>query len=72
MDKVELTETDVFILIDQSGSMTKQDAAESTLKRWDSLKEIVMSHLDMILNKKDSQQEKVCDSIYLDLFSEAS
>jgi hypothetical protein len=60
---------DVFILIDQSGSMTKQDAADSTLKRWDSLKEIVMSHVDMILDKKDSQQEKICDSIYLDLFS---
>ncbi|MDZ8034957.1 AAA-like domain-containing protein [Nostoc sp. DedSLP04] len=60
---------DVFILIDQSGSMTKQDAADSTLKRWDSLKEIVMSHVDMILDKKDSQQGKICDSIYLDLFS---
>jgi von Willebrand factor type A domain len=60
---------DVFILIDQSGSMTKQDAADSTLKRWDSLKEIVMSHVDMILDQKDSQQEKICDSIYLDLFS---
>lgn len=60
---------DVFILIDQSGSMTKQDAADSNLKRWDSLKEIVMSHADMILDQKDSQQEKICDSIYLDLFS---
>ncbi|MBD2447892.1 AAA-like domain-containing protein [Nostoc sp. FACHB-152] len=60
---------DVFILIDQSGSMTKQDAADSNLKRWDSLKEIVMSHVDMILSEKNSQQEKICDSIYLDLFS---
>lgn len=60
---------DVFLLIDQSGSMTKQDAADSNLKRWDSLKEIVMSHVDMILAQEDSHLGKICSSIYLDLFS---
>ncbi|MFB2974509.1 AAA-like domain-containing protein [Aerosakkonema sp. BLCC-F183] len=60
---------DVFMLIDQSGSMTKRDA-DGNMKRWDSLKEIVMSHVDAILSKESEEDmEKICDVINIALFS---
>ncbi|WP_071188220.1 VWA domain-containing protein [Trichormus sp. NMC-1] len=58
---------DVFILIDQSGSMTKRDT-EGRMRRWDSLKEQVMSHVDSILNY-EVNGVKISNSIRISLFS---
>jgi von Willebrand factor type A domain len=62
-----ISNRDVFILLDRSGSMTKADT-EGKLKRWDSLKEQVMSHVDRILSY-DVDGEKICSSIQIFLFS---
>ncbi|MUG97159.1 VWA domain-containing protein [Scytonema sp. UIC 10036] len=59
----ELHNRNVFLLIDQSGSMAKQDAANSDLSRWDSLREMVMGHVNSIFKKK------ITDSISICLFS---
>jgi DNA-binding Xre family transcriptional regulator len=59
----EIYNRDVFLLIDQSGSMCKQDAADSDLSRWESLQEMVMSHVDRIL------RGKISDFVSIFLFS---
>ncbi|MEH2051528.1 NB-ARC domain-containing protein [Nostoc sp.] len=59
----QLYNRDVFILIDQSFSMSKKDVAGSDLTRWDSLKELVMSDVNLIL------KQKIADSISLCFFS---
>jgi von Willebrand factor type A domain len=58
---------DVFVLLDQSGSMTKPDT-EGKLKRWDSLREQVMSHVDRIVSY-NVDGENICSSIKIFLFS---
>lgn len=58
---------DVFILIDQSGSMTTPDA-EGGMRRWDSLRELIMSHVDSIL-RHEVNGAKICSSMRISLFS---
>lgn len=58
---------DVHILIDQSGSMTKRDA-EGRMRRWDSLREQVMSNVDSILSYENAG-EKICEYVRIFLFS---
>ncbi|MFN6559368.1 MAG: NB-ARC domain-containing protein [Nostoc sp. ChiSLP01] len=59
----QLYKRDVFMLIDQSFSMSKKDVVGSDLTRWDSLRELVMSDANRIL------KQNISDSISLYLFS---
>lgn len=63
-----ITKTDIFMLIDQSGTMHKRDKGGE--KRWDSLQEIVAKDVDRLLNATDSAGDKISDRIKLYLFNQ--
>jgi len=57
----------VFMLIDQSGSMKKKDGGERT--RWERLQEEIEGYLSVIIDKRDPSGQKICDSIEVATFN---
>jgi hypothetical protein len=64
---------DVFMLIDQSGSMTQKDADTGDQTRYQYLQEVVQGHVAQILSAGQEQQQasrpKICDEISVYFFS---
>jgi DNA-binding CsgD family transcriptional regulator len=64
---------DVFILIDQSGSMTQKDADTGDQTRYQYLQEVVQGHVGQILSVGQEQRgtlrQKICDEISIYFFS---
>jgi hypothetical protein len=64
---------DVFILIDQSGSMVRKDTDTGNQNRYDYLKEIVEGHINSILSENNESGgksgQKICDFISVYFFS---
>ncbi|MCT7976858.1 AAA-like domain-containing protein [Laspinema olomoucense] len=64
---------DVFILIDQSASMTRKDAVTGHQSRYEYLQEIVEGHINSILSETSDPTakagEKICDSVSVFFFS---
>jgi len=59
---------DVFILIDQSGSMVRKDADTGEQTRYQYLEEVIEGHINSILSETTGQ-EKICDSVSVYFFS---
>lgn len=64
---------DVFILIDQSGSMTQQDAVTGDQTRYQYLQEVVQGHVGQILSVGREQRgaigQTICEQVVLYFFS---
>jgi hypothetical protein len=64
---------DVFMLIDQSGSMTQKDADTGDQTRYQYLQEVVQGHVAQILSAGQEQRgasgQKICDEISVYFFS---
>lgn len=64
---------DVFILIDQSGSMTQKDADTGEQTRYQYLQEVVQGHVAQILSagqeQRSASKQKICDEIFVYFFS---
>lgn len=64
---------DVFILIDQSGSMTQKDADTGDQTRYQYLQEVVQGHVAQILSAGEEDPEalgqNICDEIFVYFFS---
>ena len=64
---------DVFILIDQSGSMTQKDADTGDQTRYQYLQEVVQGHVAQILSagqeQRGASRQKICDEIFVYFFS---
>lgn len=64
---------DVFILVDQSGSMTQKDADTGNQTRYQYLQEVVQGHVAQILSAglepPKAAQQKICDEIFIYFFS---
>lgn len=62
-DSFKLLENhDIYMLIDYSASMTAEDAI-GEMKRWDSLRELIIGHVNQIL-----ENTNICSSISVHLF----
>ena len=59
---------EVFILIDQSGSMVRKDGDTGDQTRYEYLAEIVEGHINRILSPHSSEQ-KICDRLSVYFFS---
>lgn len=59
---------DVFILIDQSGSMVLEDADTGDESRYEYLYEVLLGHVNSILNAR-SGEDKICDRVSVYFFS---
>ncbi|MBD1940596.1 AAA-like domain-containing protein [Microcoleus sp. FACHB-68] len=61
---------DVFILIDQSASMSLKDVG-SNKSRWQQMEELVMGHVGQILTRrpKDNPDLKVCEEVAITTFN---
>lgn len=61
---------DVFILIDQSASMSLKDVGGDRT-RWQQMEELVMGHIGQILNRrpKDNANIKVCEEVTVTTFN---
>lgn len=59
---------DVFILIDQSGSMVRKDADTGEQTRYQYLEEVIEGHINSILSETTGQ-EKICESVSVYFFS---
>ncbi|MGB7440364.1 MAG: VWA domain-containing protein [Coleofasciculaceae cyanobacterium] len=68
MPSHKICNRDVFILVDQSGSMTRKDSETGGMVRWDFIKELLEGHIFRILRTKVGE-EKICDDIILTFFS---
>jgi len=64
---------DVFILIDQSGSMVRKDEDTGKQSRYEYLAEVVEGHVAAILGKRqysgNESSRRICDRIHLYFFS---
>lgn len=60
---------DVFLLIDQSGSMVRKDQATGGKIRWKFLPEPIEGHVYRILNETGLDGQKICDEIVATCFS---
>jgi hypothetical protein len=64
---------DVFILIDQSGSMNQRDADTGDQTRYEYLQEVVQGHVAQILSagrvQRGASEQKICDEIFVYFFS---
>jgi len=60
---------DVFLLIDQSGSMVRKDQATGGKIRWKFLPEPLEGHVYRILNETGLEGQKICDEIVATCFS---
>lgn len=58
---------DVFMLLDQSGSMVRTDGREN--KRWKLLEERVMAHVDAIFEAGKEKGEPICEEIVITTFN---
>ncbi|NES72765.1 MAG: RNA polymerase subunit sigma-70 [Okeania sp. SIO2D1] len=70
-DPFSLYNRDVFILVDQSGSMVRKDGDTGTQTRYEYLAEIVEGHASRILSYTTPDQEgrKICDRLSMLFFS---
>ncbi|MBE9126240.1 MULTISPECIES: LuxR C-terminal-related transcriptional regulator [unclassified Coleofasciculus] len=66
---------DVFILIDQSGSMVRKDSDTRNQTRYEYLAEVVEGHIAAILSAgseaKNQSGAKICDRVFVYFFSRA-
>lgn len=60
---------DVFILVDQSGSMVRRDPELNNNIRWKALPEVIEGHVYRILNETSLDGQKICEEIALTFFS---
>ncbi|NEP58586.1 MAG: hypothetical protein F6K31_16470 [Symploca sp. SIO2G7] len=60
---------DVFLLIDQSGSMVRKDQATGNKIRWKFLPEPLEGHVYRILNETGLDGQKICEEIVATCFS---
>jgi len=60
---------DVFLLIDQSGSMVRKDQATGGKIRWKFLPEAIEGHVYRILNETGLDGQKICEEIVMTCFS---
>lgn len=68
MPSPKICNRDVFILVDQSGSMTRKDSETGGMIRWDFIKELLEGHIFRILRTKVGEKT-ICDDIILTFFS---
>ena len=60
----------VYMLIDQSGSMSRTDALYNDKRRWNAIAESIEGHVYKILSQKDiMKDQKICDEIIVTFFS---
>jgi len=60
----------VFVLIDQSGSMTLDDGKSKT--RWERLQEEIVGHLAAIFKERDKKtKESICESVIVSTFNKS-
>ncbi|MEQ8467279.1 VWA domain-containing protein [Coleofasciculus sp. E1-EBD-02] len=69
MPSKKLFNRDVFMLIDQSGSMVRRDPEFNNNIRWKVLPEVIEGHVYRILNETSLDGDKVCEEIALTFFS---
>ncbi|MBP0017891.1 MAG: AAA-like domain-containing protein [Cyanobacteria bacterium SBLK] len=69
MPSSKIYNRDVYMLIDQSGSMVKRDDVFNKKRRWEAIPEVIESHVYNILNHQGMNGEKICDEITITLFS---
>lgn len=69
MPSPKIYNRDVFILIDQSGSMVRRDAEFNNQIRWKGIQEVIEGHVYRILDETGLDEEKICDEIVLTFFS---
>ncbi|NET58775.1 MAG: hypothetical protein F6K47_22290, partial [Symploca sp. SIO2E6] len=69
MASIKIFNRDVFLLIDQSGSMVKKDQATGGKMRWKFLPEVIQGHVFQILNETGLDGQKICDVISITCFS---
>ncbi|MBE9129927.1 MULTISPECIES: VWA domain-containing protein [unclassified Coleofasciculus] len=69
MPSKKLFHRDVFILIDQSGSMVRRDAELNNTIRWKALPEVIEGHVYRLLNETSIDGDKICSEIVLTFFS---
>ncbi len=67
-EQLSLYNREVFILIDQSGSMVRKDGDTGTQTRYEYLAEVVEGHISRILSPQGSEQ-KICDRLWVYFFS---
>lgn len=63
---------DVFMLIDQSGSMVRKDADTADQSRYEYLEEVVEGHVNAILEHKEAgkkTEQKICNEVSIHFFS---
>ncbi len=69
----DIYERDVFILIDQSGSMVRKDADTGNQTRYEYLEEVVEGHVYTILNTRSEPGKKtgrkICDRVLVYFFN---
>lgn len=69
----DIYDRDVFILIDQSGSMVRKDEDTENQTRYDYLEEVVEGHVFSILNtcsdRRQKTSRKICDHIQVYFFN---
>ena len=60
---------DIFILVDQSGSMVRKDADTGDQTRYQYVQEIIEGNIASILSEATTEGEKICESISVYFFS---
>ncbi len=69
MASPKIFDRDVFLLIDQSGSMVRKDQATGNKIRWKFLPEPLEGHVYRILNETGLDGQKICEEIVATCFS---
>lgn len=69
MPSKKLFNRDVFMLIDQSGSMVRREPDFNNNIRWKVIPEVIEGHVYRILNETGIDGEKICHEIALTFFS---
>lgn len=69
MPSPKIYNRDVYLLIDQSGSMVRRDPEFNNNIRWKALPEVLEGHVYRILEEKSMDGKKICDEVVITFFS---